>query len=228
MIKRSVSQEFLKLIACITMLIDHIGAIFIPGYALRIIGRLSFPIYCFLLAEGVRRTGNLRRYGLRLAISMMLAELPFDLAFWGRWTWAHQSVMVTLLLGFLALTAMEKCGSPFGKLLITIPFVLLAQWMRTDYGGAGVCLIVLFGMTRDMPHKYLLQLLGMVVIFDQIPGLQIRIGGYYLPVQMFAILSLIPIALYSGRKVTGSKLAQWGFYLFYPVHLAVLYCIKIL
>lgn len=60
--RRSLSQESLKLIACVTMLLDHIGAVFLPGYytyyALRILGRLSFPIYCFLLVEGAHHTRN--------------------------------------------------------------------------------------------------------------------------------------------------------------------------
>lgn len=225
MIKRGISQEALKLIACITMLIDHIGAIFVPGYTLRIIGRLAFPIYCFLLAEGAHYTKNPGRYALRLAISMVLTELPFDLAFFAGWTWAHQSVMVTLLLGFFALRTMEKCPNLLLKILAVVPFALLAAWLNTDYGGAGICLIALFGITRNAKYKWLLLLPGMIVIFDQMSSAHIRMGSFSVSVQMFAILALIPIALYSGRKAINSRLAQLGFYLFYPMHLAVLYMI---
>lgn len=113
--RKGLSQEGLKLIACLTMLIDHIGAVFVPGYylyySMRIIGRIAFPIYCFLLAEGFHYTRSPGKYALRLTIGMVLSEIPFDLALEGRLTLAYQSVMVTLLLGLLAAWAMEKCGS---------------------------------------------------------------------------------------------------------------------
>ena len=54
--KRGLSQEALKAIACVTMLLDHIGSIFVSGYTLRIIGRIAFPIFCFLMAEGAYYT----------------------------------------------------------------------------------------------------------------------------------------------------------------------------
>ena len=98
--KCGLSQESLKLIACITMLLDHIGATLVlrmvqgmpmPNdqyrqlvgiyYAFRIIGRIAFPIFCFLLVEGAYRTRNPKKYGLRLFIGMLLSEIPFDLAF---------------------------------------------------------------------------------------------------------------------------------------------------
>ena len=103
--KRGLSQETLKLIACLTMLLDHIGAVFMPGSVLRDIGRLSFPIFCFLLSEGVFHTRDPRKYALRLTLGMFLAELPFDFAFYGGIHWGHQNVMLTRLLGFLALWA---------------------------------------------------------------------------------------------------------------------------
>ena len=222
------SQEALKIIACVTMLIDHIGAVFIPGYTLRIIGRISFPIYCFLLAEGVHHTRDPRRYGMRLFVSMILSEFAFDLAFFGRLTWLSQSVMVTLLLGFLALATAEKCARLPLKVLSVIPFALLAELMRTDYGWYGVCLIALFGLTRELPFRQLIQLLGMGLIFAGMASLKISIGPFLLPIQMFGLLAMIPICLYSGRKHSGSKLIRRGFYLFYPVHLIILYLIRIL
>ena len=71
--KQGLSQEGLKLIACVTMLIDHIGAAFVPWMWLRMVGRIAFPIYCFLLAEGAFYTRNPRRYGARLAVGALLA-----------------------------------------------------------------------------------------------------------------------------------------------------------
>ena len=189
---------------------------------MRIIGRIAFPIYCFLLAEGAHYTRNPKKYALRLAIVAVLSELPFDAAFWGGWTWAHHRVLGTMLLGFLALEAMAKCEKKLLKVLIVLPFALLAEGMQTDYGGAGVLMIALFGLTREKPHRLLFQLAGMaVIIYTLIPS-WFRIGMVRFPLEMFGLMALIPIALYSGKKATSGKAVQWGFYLFYPVHLTAL------
>ena len=100
--KRGLSQEGLKLIACITMLVDHIGAVFFPFTAwFRIIGRIAFPIYCFMLAEGVYHTKNPRKYGLRLLIGALLSEALYDCTFYGGFNWHYQNVMLALLIGFI-------------------------------------------------------------------------------------------------------------------------------
>jgi len=225
--QQGLSQEGLKLIACVTMLLDHIGATMVPRWTLRIIGRVAFPIFCFLLAEGAHYTRSPKKYALRLATGVLLAEPAFDLALFGGWTWRYQSVMVTMLLGYLALWAMGKCRNVFLKCLTLLPFSLLAEILMTDYGGAGVLLIGLFGITRGQPYAVLWQLLGMALICGYlIPGAIIRIGGTPVAIELFALLALIPISLYSGRKITGSKAVQWGFYLFYPLHLWLLYALQ--
>lgn len=109
MIKRGLSQEILKLIACVTMLIDHIGAALMPQYIwLRYIGRVAFPIYCFLLPEGVHHTKDPKKYGIRLAIGVLLAEIPFDLALFGGIPPYYQSVMLILLVAFCMALFMKQ------------------------------------------------------------------------------------------------------------------------
>lgn len=223
--KRGLSQEGLKLIACITMLLDHVGAVFVPGYTLRIIGRLAFPIFCFLLAEGAHYTRNPKKYALRLTIGALLSEFPFDILFYGKFTWQHQSVMVTLLLGYLAIVLMEKCPNVFVKFAVSFPFFLAAQWLQSDYGSYGVGMIVLFSITRELLGKEWIQTLGLAVICAMMPSVSLSVFGFSVSIQLFAVAAMIPISLYSGRKATQSKAVQWGFYLFYPVHLAVLYLI---
>lgn len=229
MSKRPLSQEGLKFLACAIMLLDHIGATLIPWGTLRIIGRLAFPIFCFLLAEGAHYTRNPRNYLLRLGIGAILSELPFDLALFGSWSWQHQSVMITLLLGAMALLAMKRMTQPLLKILVLLLFACLADFMNTDYGGAGVLMIALFGLTRERKYGWLVQLLGMYLICRWIiPGGVVWFIDRYVFIEIFAILALIPIWLYSGKKSTSSRAVQWAFYLFYPVHLWILYLISIL
>lgn len=229
MIKRPLPQEGLKFLACAIMLLDHIGATLVPGWTLRIIGRLAFPIFCFLLAEGAHYTKNPKNYLLRLGIGAVLSELPFDLALFGSWSWNHQSVMVTLLLGAMALLAMKRLAQPLVKILVLLLFACLAELLRTDYGGAGVLMVGLFGLTRERKYGWVVQLLGMYLICRWvIPGAPVWFFGRYVFIEIFAIAALLPIWLYSGKKYTSSRAVQWAFYLFYPVHLWILYLISIL
>lgn len=215
--ERGLPQEGLKLIACVTMLIDHIGAALTGAVWMRVVGRLAFPIYCFLLAEGVAHTRNPKRYGLRLLIGALLAEIPFDLLFYGQLTWDHQSVMVTLLLGFLYAMAARQAKGLGVKLILSIPFIWAAEFLRTDYGGDGVAMIALFLLSQEVPHKRLVQAVGLTVICFHLGGAS---------VQMAALAALVPIFCYSGRKATANIWVQRGFYLFYPIHLLALYLIR--
>lgn len=224
--KISLSQEGLKLIACITMLIDHIGAVLVPQIGLRMIGRLAFPIYCFLLSEGTYYTRNRKEYGLRLLVGMVLAEIPFDLLFFGRLTFAHQSVMVTLMLGYLYAMTMNYVPQIGQRILMLLPFAFGAELLGCDYGGWGVAMIGMFIMTRTSKHKWLNRALWLSVISWMIGGYEIAMGPLSVPVQLFAVLALIPISLYDGHKQTDNIWVRRGFYLFYPAHLMVLYLIQ--
>ena len=221
--KSGISQEVLKLMACVTMLIDHIGAVFFPPVMwLRIIGRISFPIYCFLLAEGVHHTRSPLKYGLRLLLVALLAELPYDLLFYGRFTWIHNSVMVTLLLGFGAGIAMKRSPGLL-KLIEPIPFLLLGRYLGGSYGMHGVAMVVMFLLTKDIPCRPAVQLLLMVLLSLRMAGFPGRIG-----IQFYAVFAMIPIFLYSGEKRSRSKALQWSFTLFYPAHMLLLLLIKII
>ena len=224
-------QEVLKLIACITMLIDHFGHAIVPYlrvpymvelyYTCRIIGRIAFPLYCFLLVEGMHHTRNPYKYILRLAIGILLAELPFDLLFEGGWSWAYQSVMVTLTLGALMLLCMQKVPNKWVKAVLVIPFAILAELLMTDYGGWGIVLIAVFALFDRFP----LQFVGVLLVSYLMPSAGITVFGVYLSCELAAIFAMLPIGLYSGTKLTHSKAIQWGFYLFYPVHLLILWLI---
>ena len=232
--RKGLSQEGLKLIACLTMLVDHIAAAMAMDYdlymrmgpqlylVLRGIGRVAFPIYCFLMAEGAHHTRSPGRYALRLLVGAVLSEIPFDLALFGGIGWAHQSVMVTLLLGFGALWAMKKCGHVLLKLLVALPFILLGDLLMTDYGSYGVLLIVLLGLFRELPLGKLMQCVSICLVCALIPSIHIQVGMFSISLELVGCLSAVPIVLYFGNKQTKNKAVQWAFYLFYPVHLMAL------
>lgn len=219
--EKKIPQEGLKLIACGSMLVDHFGAVFSLGNGYRIFGRIAFPIYCILLVEGVAHTKDHVRYGLRLALCAILSEWPFDWVFSGGWNPFDQSVMLTLLMGFFALEVMRRTKNLMLQLLVAVPFALSAELMRTDYGGLGVLLIVLFGLSRELESS-LFQIVGMVCIFFAMHSIKIPVFGYRVPIEIFAMGALLPISLYSGKKWTHSKLVSWIFYSFYPLHLVLL------
>lgn len=244
--RKGISQEGLKIIACISMLIDHIGyGIVYPIYSdicvvnsadlpevkqiyhlyllCRCIGRIAFPIFAFILVEGIHHTHNRREYALRLTFGAILSEIPYNLMVSGHYSWQQQSVMATLLLGFMAVHCMEKCRSLAWKPVIMVMFAVLAEVFRTDYGWAGVILIGLFELSREMYSPNLMRTGGMIVLFHYMSSNILRLGNFTLPMQVLGVLSMIFIVNYDGRKLTGSKLVQWGFYLFYPIHLLILW-----
>lgn len=224
-------QEALKLIACITMFIDHFGAAIVTElpvpymvdlyYACRVIGRIAFPIYCFLLAEGMRRTRNAGRYILRLGIGILLAELPFDMLFEGHFCWASQSVMVTLTLGAVMLLCMQKVEKKWLKLLLIVPFAVLAELAKSDYGAWGIAMIAVFALFEKLP----LQVVGIVLVNLLMDSIAVPVLGIGIPIQLFAVLAMLPIGLYSGGKLSKNRALQWGFYLFYPVHILILWLV---
>lgn len=218
------STFVLKLIAIITMAIDHIGVVFIPSntwlyLVFRGIGRLAFPIFAFLIVEGFYHTSNIKKYLLRLGIFALISEVPFDLAFYNTYfNMKHQNIFFTLFLGLLAIYLINMIENKYkDKILlvnladagITIAFCIIAALLQTDYRYMGILLIVAFYLFRG--NKLLLGI-SMLVLSNSI-------------IQMLSVLAIIPIAFYNGKK---GKNIKYFFYVFYPAHLLVLYFIKFL
>ncbi len=246
--QKGLSQEGLKLIACITMLIDHFTATLVNSYTrvavnselwclihnvLRIPGRIAFPIFCFLLVEGAHHTRDARKYGIRLAIGALLSEIPFRLAFSPFWTFGKPlgnllrgdcSVMVTLLIGFGMIQAMGRVKG-FWKAVMVIPFYLLSSWIPMDYGEEGILLLAMLELTYGIQHEKLWRFAGFFVLLFNFNRWNI---GYNImfPVTQCALFAMIPIFCYDGHKRTYSKKVQWAFYLFYPVHILLLFLLN--
>lgn len=225
------SSFTLKMLAVITMLIDHIGFIFydqIEYYAeMRTIGRLAFPIFCFLLVEGVFHTRSKKRYLLRLAVFAVLSEIPFNLAFFNMLQDPlHQNVFWTLFIGAALLCL---CRQSFFSRHVEFQMLLAAvaagtaKWLHTDYGAMGVILIFGLYMAKEYAPTYY----GISLA----KPLQALWNGLLMLVyaqtrQMYAAGASIFMLFYNGKR--GPDLGKYGkyaFYLFYPVHLIVLYLI---
>lgn len=202
----------LKMIGLVTMLIDHIGMILFPDVILfRIIGRLAFPIFAYVLVEGFCYTKDIHKYMLRLLIFALISEVPFDLATKGKvFSLESQNVMFTLLLGILMLYFYLKTRSLVGKCMLLILFLLIAEFCRVDYSSMGLAMIWVFYLLRD---EKLQKTIGITIIN------LILMGG----VQAFGALAMVPISLHNRRQ--GIR-AKWLFGLFYPLHLLALYLIS--
>lgn len=214
------SAFVLKWIAILSMLLDHIGSVLLPEVDwLRGVGRLAFPLFAFLLSEGFAHTKSRPKYALRLALFAALSEIPFDLAFAKvPLETEHQNVFFTLLLGFCALCVLERLRD-FSLLLGLAccgALAMCAQLLRTDYGWFGVTLILLFYALRDNRRVQMLVFLllntGFSLQKSQLPNLNI---------QLLAAGAALPLACYNGEK--GRYSLKYFFYLFYPLHLIILY-----
>ena len=222
--EKGLSQEGLKILACVTMLVDHAALLFGGSPWLRAIGRLAFPIYCFLLTEGIRHTRDVRRYLSRLLFAAIVSEPIYDLVLYPCvGIWQHQNVLWTLALGCAMLWCMTMIHKPVAKLAVMLLFALAAQLVRASYGSSGIYMIALFALCREVPEGKWALAAGLLVINWLMGSFTVPVFGLDVPVQLFAELALIPIFLYSGEKRCRSKIVSWGFYLFYPVHLLALW-----
>ena len=158
--KLPLNSLHLKLLAAASMLVDHMGFTLFPfAHWMRCVGRLAFPIFCFLMAEGCAHTRDKKRYAVRLLLFALLSELPFNLMCTGQWfSLQYQNVLWTLLLGALVCWAMDwaKTKPEMWQRLpadaaIAVGFIL-GQWGNTDYGGWGVLLVLLGQGTKIASH----------------------------------------------------------------------------
>lgn len=218
----------LKIIACISMLIDHIGAILFPNILIfRIIGRIAFPIFAFLIVEGYYHTKNINNYLLRLGVFSLISEIPFDRAFNNSWLeYSSQNVFFTLFIGLVAIALHDKYKDN-NKVLSAISIIALAilnEIIRADYGVFGVLIIFSFYKFRGQ-KKYII--LWLFLINAMVALVVSYISKFTLKssIQFFELLSLPIIFNYNGKK--GLKL-KYVFYFFYPVHLIAIYGISLL
>lgn len=144
------SAFLLKIIACVTMALDHVGYSLTSVPELRMVGRIAFPIFAYLISFGYRKTSDPYRYMLRVIVTGVISEYFFDMYFFRRLTFDYNNVMLTLALGLLAITFTENLKEKFKGIsfvLALIPagtIMYLAEVLNSDYGAMGVFLIFLY------------------------------------------------------------------------------------
>ena len=232
----SFSGTALKTIACITMLVDHIGAscieagILTPGLdvgtlsqdtlsayplyrldmVLRFTGRLAFPLFCFLLVEGFIHTHDVKRYVQRLVLFGLVSEVPFDLAFF-RTPFApqHQNVYWTLALGVLAMAGLKRFKKENG----------LPGWQGLVW--AGGCAVLALAASTDY-HAIGVLIICTLYLTRADRKRQCLAGAVLFLFELTAPLAFMLVWFYNGQRGACSPLLKKAFYWFYPVHLLVL------
>ena len=204
----------MKWIAVLTMITDHVGRMFFPDvHIFNIIGRIAFPLFAFLLVEGFVHTGNLKKYMLRMLIFACISEIPYDLAMQETWLeFSRQNTIWTLTLGLLMLALCRKYQYSVWAVAGIAVVCAAAALLRFDYGAGGIVLILILYFLRDRQWLKYLAMLGLSVLW---------FGG----TEIAAMISIIFMLAYNGKH---GKNMKYMFYWFYPVHLAVLFFIKIL
>ena len=221
------SGSMLKVLAMVTMIIDHVGSHLVDRsiiifetetYTLtlyrlmRDIGRLAFPLFCFLLIEGYFHTRNKVRYGVSLGVMAAISEIPFDLEHQNKLFDLHgQNIFFTLLLGYLAICAVEQWKSKHPILLIPvlIGIMLAAGFGLVDYSVNGVAFIVVLYALRQNEFFRLF-------------------SAFLLGNPRFVMLAFLPMSLYNGKRgFIKGKFLKYAFYAIYPVHIFIIYLLKL-
>lgn len=256
--KTGISSSVLKYVALITMLIDHFGASFLIRYIrvnnaydqylnfyniLRYIGRVSFPIFIFLLIEGLQHTRDIRKYLFRLFLFCFISEIPFDLAFYYKpFDWNHQNVFFTLLIGLSAIAVFKLVeearaekgkeeqfgenirnksrGKHSRKNLLKNPFVFYS--VEIVIGGAAMLLANY--LNTDYKWAGVLAIITAYILRSR-PGLQMLgvctvLYLFSSASEIYALFCIPFILLYNGQR---GDMPKWIPYVFYPVHLLILW-----
>ena len=216
----------LKIIACITMFIDHLSySLYGKLTWLNYIGRLAFPIFAYQIVEGYTHTKNIKKYFARLFIFAIVSQIPFYLFHSIISDQFSLNVMFTLLLGLLCIWIWENMPSKLISSFIVFALCLVAEVANMDYGYWGVLLVFVFHLCKDNKIKTSIAFLAMVML-HYIPRIIMNTYSYvYSCLIIGTLCAIIPILLYNGKK--GRKI-KYILYIFYPVHLLILYGIHLI
>lgn len=226
------SSRILKIIAIITMTIDHIGLYLMEYgttyyYVFRAVGRIAYPLFAFFIAEGFFHSHNLKKYFLRLLAYALVVEIAIIV--YSLITKDNQiliaNVLWPLVMGLLCLILLSR--KEWYLKIMVLPLLVLAEITQIPYGAYGIGTIIIFGIYRDFRLQALFIVI-MSILFIDYPLLELIGAGSlakYPWIQWFSVLALIPIYFYNGKLGRSSK---WFFYIYYPVHLGLILAISLI
>ena len=237
------SGFILKLIAAVTMLIDHAGLLLFPGQAwMRIVGRISYPLFAWCIAEGFRYTRNRMRYFLQIFLLGVGCQIVYTIAE----RELYLGILLTFSFSILLMAAFRETRaallgeqtalgdwlqtrgvsetqrtvlSTASLFLASIGTAAVTMIVRVDYGFCGI----LVPLAAYLPEKTGVRKGAWGVMLLALSLVQ-WFGGDH--VQIWCLLAMIPLILYTGRP--GKYRMKWFFYIFYPAHMAVLYLLSVL
>ena len=226
---KPLSSSILKIIAIISMTIDHMGVILIypkinlmPDEAkklyylyisTRIIGRIAFPIFAFLIAEGALKTANIKKYLSRLLLFALISEIPYDIATNGRiFDMGSQNIFWTLAagLGIIMLIKNKKYTGGLKAIILSVSLCVVSSFLSFSLGG--IMLILSFYIFRYDEKRLIPSVFISTFIMTMTSSL----------LQLFSLLAGPFIYLYNGKRGGVNK---YLFYAYYPLHLLVLFLI---
>lgn len=235
--KQGLTGTAIKLIACICMLADHSVRSLSAGRAgilvgSDIIGRIAFPLFCMMLAEGFFHTRDIRRYCLRVGVLALVSEPFFDRALNGHWlTFRVQNTVCLLFFGLLLFALLQMLrkddARPYRQsillqALLVAAFALAAKLLHLDYGAQGILALAacFYGSSlATYPNQDTLFAKQKRAASLFFACLFLNLDGFSSPA---AFLSLIPAWFYDGTRGQKSRALGTAFYLFYPLHLLIL------
>ena len=223
----------LKIIACFTMFIDHVGYIVFDGHSswFNYVGRLAFPIFAFQISEGYIHTHDVKKYLLRLILFAFISQIPFLLFHSIINNELGLNVIFTLFLGLVAIIIYDKYNK-FVGVFSAIIFGIIAHFLNSDYSFYGVGITFLFYVFNK--NKCLLAISFIIATLMQYSYLILVYYNYgfeflknvfiiYLPYFICTIFSIIIILCYNNKKGPSTK---YFFYLFYPLHMILIYILS--
>lgn len=230
---KNLNRNKLKLIALAIMLIDHIGFYFLNNNIyFRIIGRISFPIFAFFVAEGYHYTRNKKRYFNTLALFAVISQVPYYLMIQR----VELNILFTFIFAIILIRITDKrnlaksVSSHYSDntfVLIMYHFALIIMYLAglISYGYFGVILVAMFYYyrhDRTQQMKYF-AIINTLITLPYILSYPYNIQAY---IQLFAIAAIPILMLYNGNK--GKASTKYLFYIVYPCHMLLFYCIGLL
>lgn len=215
----------IKIIACITMLLDHIKYAIpaLKGPITIYLGRIAFPLFAFFIGEGYIHTKNLKKYVKRLIVFAILSQIPFMMFRTLVGEWRMLNIIFTLLLGLATIVIYDKEKNKIVSLILVVCIAYLGKALKVDYGWYGVISVFIIYLFKNKKALLIFSYTILLIAYYYINNMNLfNISNF-----IYFLCTLLPIGiicLYNGNQGRKSK---WFFYIFYPAHMLIVYILGI-